>query len=347
MVTGLITAAEKRLLVVKKYDEMIGRNKYSQKKRSYAFKKHSDGYYYSDCSSSVSLAYKYAGYPFYDNNGCYSPNTVGMYNAKSLVDVPVVIKDGVIQNPEVLRIGDMLLFAGTDSSRSYAGYVGHVEMVYKISGSTVTLCGHGSGTPRKTEMNAYCRKRYNQKTKNTKLGHKGLIRVRRFIVDDGEDVGISLYEGCKGDAVKKLQQNLMKLGYKLPKYKDDGDFGNETEAALKEFQKDYGLTVTGVYTSTNETTMKAALEAKDALQNGAGLPAAPEPSAPAVTGPVALITGGTVNIRSGPGKNFAILETAKKGEKYKVASFDGWTPIDFGSLIAFIANSMCDVIEEG
>ncbi|MBR4953819.1 MAG: hypothetical protein IKZ30_04810, partial [Oscillospiraceae bacterium] len=134
MVTGTITAAEKRIAVVQKYEEILGRNKYSQAKRSYAFKKYSDGKYYSDCSSSIALAYKYAGYPFYDNSGSYNPNTVGMYKADSLVEVPVEIKNGVIQNPEILCLGDMLLFAGTDTSRKYAGFVGHVEMVGKISG---------------------------------------------------------------------------------------------------------------------------------------------------------------------------------------------------------------------
>lgn len=183
---GEITAAEKRAAVVKKYEEILGRNKYSQAKRSYAFKKYADGKYYSDCSSSIALAYKYAGHPFYDNNGSYNPNTVGMYQAKNLRDVPVTIKNGVIQNPEVLRQGDMLLFAGSDNSRKYADCVGHVEMVAKISGSTVTLYGHGSGTPRATEMHAYCRNRYKQKT-STGIGNKGLLKVRRFIWEEEKE----------------------------------------------------------------------------------------------------------------------------------------------------------------
>lgn len=175
-----MTAAEKRQAVIKKYGEILGRNKYSQPRRDYCYKKYKDGKYYSDCSSSVSYAYKEAGFSF----GIL--NTVGMYQSKKMTDVPVTIKDGIIQNPEILLPGDMLLFAGTDSSRAYAGYVGHVEMVAKISGKTVTIYGHGSGTPRSTEMNAYCKSRYAKKT-NTKLGHKGLIRVRRFIQDDAPE----------------------------------------------------------------------------------------------------------------------------------------------------------------
>ena len=174
-----MTASEKRAAVVKKYGEILGRNKYSQPRRDYCYKKYKDGKYYSDCSSSISYAYKEAGFSF----GIL--NTVGMYQSKKMTDVPVTIKNGIIQNPEILLPGDMLLFAGTDSSRAYAGYVGHVEMVAKISGKTVTIYGHGSGTPRSTEMNAYCKSRYAKKT-STKLGHRGLIRVRRFIPDDPE-----------------------------------------------------------------------------------------------------------------------------------------------------------------
>jgi hypothetical protein len=176
-----MTASEKRSSVVKKYGEILGRNLYSQPRRDYCYKKYSNGKYYSDCSSSISYAYKEAGFSF----GIL--NTVGMYQSKEMVDVPVTIKNGIIQNPEVLRPGDMLLFAGTDTSRAYAGYVGHVEMVAKVSGKTVTLYGHGSGTPRSTEMNAYCKSRQIKKT-STKLGHKGLIRVRRFIQDDTPEI---------------------------------------------------------------------------------------------------------------------------------------------------------------
>lgn len=329
MVTGAISIAEKRQAVVKKYEEILGRNKYSQARRSYAFKKYSDGKYYSDCSSSIALAYKYAGYPFYDNNGSYNLNTVGMYRANSLKEVPVVIKNGVIQNPEVLQLGDMLLFAGSDSSRKYAGYVGHVEMVGKISGTKVTLYGHGSGTPRATEMNAYCKKRYASKT-NTGLGHKGLIKVVRFFTD-GED-GVLLSRGSKGEAVKQLQRNLMQLGYALPKYADDGDFGTETYDAVVQFQKENGLPVTGIYTEDTDKVMQEKL----------GKPAAPEtPEAP--KGKRLVITGNSVNIRTGPGTEYTAIHTADKGETFAVPDTEGWTPIDYGGHTYWCSDKYSDV----
>lgn len=254
----MANASEKRAAVIRKYEEILGRNKYSQPRRAYAFKKYSDGKYYSDCSSSVALAYKEAGFPFYDNNGSYSPNTVGMYQAKSLKDVAVEIKNGVIQNPEVLRPGDMLLFAGDDSTRVYAGYVGHVEMVAKISGKTVTIYGHGSGTPRATEMNAYCKSRYAKKT-GTKLGHKGLIRVRRFIADDAVIL-------------------------------------------------DPDVTATG-------QTVK--------------------------------ITGGTVNIRSGPDTKYPVLDVARLGATYPAVNMDGWHAIDLGSMVGWVSDKYSDTVKGG
>ena len=56
----------------------------------------------------------------------------------------------------------------------------------------------------------------------------------------------TLRRGDKGDAVILLQSELIRLGYSLPKYGIDGDFGKETEMAVKQFQQDNRLTVDGV-----------------------------------------------------------------------------------------------------
>lgn len=47
----------------------------------------------------------------------------------------------------------------------------------------------------------------------------------------------TLSVGSKGDAVVTLQKRLLELGYKLPRYGADGDFGNETKEAVIAFQK--------------------------------------------------------------------------------------------------------------
>ena len=55
-----------------------------------------------------------------------------------------------------------------------------------------------------------------------------------------------LKRGMKGDDVRRLQQRLMELGYALPKYGADGDYGSETATAVKAFQRDRGLTADGI-----------------------------------------------------------------------------------------------------
>ena len=48
--------------------------------------------------------------------------------------------------------------------------------------------------------------------------------------------------------VETLQTALQILGFSLPKWGVDGKFGNETEAAVKNFQKSSGLEETGIAT---------------------------------------------------------------------------------------------------
>lgn len=59
---------------------------------------------------------------------------------------------------------------------------------------------------------------------------------------------VVLKKGSKGEAVKKLQQDLIKLGYGkyLEPYGADGDFGGLTEKAVMQFQKDHNLKVDGI-----------------------------------------------------------------------------------------------------
>jgi peptidoglycan hydrolase-like protein with peptidoglycan-binding domain len=45
--------------------------------------------------------------------------------------------------------------------------------------------------------------------------------------------------------VTAVQRGLMASGYKLPKYGADGTYGEETATAIRKFQKDAGVAVTG------------------------------------------------------------------------------------------------------
>lgn len=63
-----------------------------------------------------------------------------------------------------------------------------------------------------------------------------------------------LKRGMKGEDVRRLQQRLIELGYALPRYGADGDYGSETVTAVKAFQRDRSLQVDGV---AGEATLAA------------------------------------------------------------------------------------------
>lgn len=291
----MTTIEQGRAKLHDKYKTILGRNHYSQAKRSYVFKKASDGKYYSDCSSSIAATYRECGYPI-TYGGSSLPSTVGFYNSKDLVDVPVVIKNGVIENPEILRVGDSLLFAGTDSGRSGSGYVGHVEMVAEISGSgKVTIYGHGSGTPRATEMNAYCKSRYKQKT-TTKLGNKGLIKVRRHKLlsesvvspaPSGPSLSIANCKSCNlrvGPGTKYKSVRTAKPGEIFEILTIKGWMPIEIKA--------------GTVNWISEKYVKDG-----------------------------IITGGSVNVRIGPNTTYKSVTTVKKGMAVTPIDTNGWVPI--------------------
>ena len=323
-----VTAAEKRKAVRDAYRRIIGRNLYSQSLRDYCYHKYPDGKYYSDCSSSICYAYKEAGLGF----GIL--NTVGMWESKKLVDVDVRISKGIIQNPGALRVGDMLLFAGSDVSRSPWGYVGHVEMVGEISGGVVQLYGHGSGNPKRHEMNGYCRTRYNSKT-STALGNKGLIRVRRFIVDDGGIIDTSthysgsqlglrvLRNGMVGEDVRELQNRLIALGYSCGSYGADGDFGDATERAVRRFQMSNNCAVDG---EVGLETLAALLEME------ARVPAKPRQ---------VTIVGGDCYVRELPskeeGKVYGAVREGSLLTYLGEVSDDGWLKVEFNGLDGWVS----------
>ena len=53
-------------------------------------------------------------------------------------------------------------------------------------------------------------------------------------------------KGAKGNITKLIQEKLLSLGYKLPKWGADGGFGDETVDAVKAFQANNGLSIDGI-----------------------------------------------------------------------------------------------------
>ena len=68
--------------------------------------------------------------------------------------------------------------------------------------------------------------------------------------------------GMSGEGVREMQGDLVSLGFSLPRYGVDGDFGSETQQAVKDFQYTWGITVDGVVGSQTAGAIKEALGLK-------------------------------------------------------------------------------------
>lgn len=135
-----------------------------------------------------------------------------------------------------------------------------------------------------------------------------------------------LRKGDKGADVKEMQQGLIKLGYDLGAYADDGDFGDATDDAVRKFQKDHRLTVDGEFGPASHKVMLNAL--RGAVKS------------------MVTITGGSVNIRKGPGTSYGILKVSHKGDKFERVDTSDWACVKYNNTICwvfddYVAGGMC------
>lgn len=198
---------EGRANFAKTYKTILGRNIYNQSLRSYVYKTY-NGKYYSDCSSSICATFKKIGY------NVPLLNTAGMYNSSLFEKVSVKIENGHIKNPEVLKVGDCLMYAGSDPKRPKQ--IGHVEAVYIIDGLSSSTSSSNSTSVISIGSNGSDVKELQENL--NKLGYDcGIIdgdfrtktdnAVRKFQKDNGLDV-----DGQVGNATKaKIKECLEKL----------------------------------------------------------------------------------------------------------------------------------------
>ena len=106
----------------------------------------------------------------------------------------------------------------------------------------------------------------------------------------------------------------------------DGEFGLKTQAAVKAFQKSAGLPVTG----KGDAATLAALGLAPVVEKP------PEPEQPAQPGSV-RVTGGEVNIRTGPGTNYDVVKAVKKGALLAPVAVDGWRPVLLDGEVCWIS----------
>lgn len=126
-----------------------------------------------------------------------------------------------------------------------------------------------------------------------------------------------LKNGMSGEDVKELQTDLIRLGYDLGRYGADGDFGDATEEAVRQFQRDKRLTVDG---EVGEATC-AALEK-----------ALTDHEKPVTNPNKVKIAGGRCYVRAEPNASGKKLGVAHPGEVYNYAGEStetGWNKIEY------------------
>ena len=111
-----------------------------------------------------------------------------------------------------------------------------------------------------------------------------------------------LKRGSKGEDVRMLQEALNRLGFDSGEA--DGDFGPLTEAAVRNMQDAADIETDGKYGEKSHTALMGMLAEIEELPEAEQLPAVYE----------IRVTGGTVNIRSGPGTQFDVLTVVRKDQ---------------------------------
>lgn len=78
----------------------------------------------------------------------------------------------------------------------------------------------------------------------------------------------TLQSGMTGDDVRELQEDLIRLGFDVGPCGTDGEFGDDTESALKRFQRSRRLPVTGIADAATVEALEAALSRAEKRAKG-------------------------------------------------------------------------------
>ena len=140
-----------------------------------------------------------------------------------------------------------------------------------------------------------------------------------------------LRNGSEGKDVEDLQRRLKAAGYDPGEV--DGEYGPNTEAAVRALQKDAGILVDGEFGPDSYAALLA-LEVDDD---------APETEDRPSTGNV-LISGGDAFIRTGPGTQYDKAGVAKNGDKLTYANEDNWVPVLVNGRILWVSGKYAKVV---
>lgn len=143
------------------------------------------------------------------------------------------------------QAGDQIFFTYSPGEYSHTGIVENVtgSMVYTIEGNTSDQVARRSYSLSSSSIAGYGRPKWELATGSPSSSVQPSTQTETTPIAQNQT--IILRYGSNGKEVKELQEKLIKLGYNLGTWGADGDYGNDTLAAVKKFQKDHGLTQDG------------------------------------------------------------------------------------------------------
>ena len=157
-----------------------------------------------------------------------------------------------------------------------------------------------------------------------------------------------LRKGSRGTDVKAMQEFLLQLGFVLPKYGADSEFGTETEAALKKFQAKASIQQDGAYGSETHKALMDAVADNDAGKEPEqpnkpkqpGEPTQPDvPDTPTTKRVHIVCDSGSVNIRVGNGTQYERITAAKDGASFEwvATAENGWYAVVVNARVGWVS----------
>lgn len=140
-----------------------------------------------------------------------------------------------------------------------------------------------------------------------------------------------LRNGDEGKDVEDLQCRLKAAGYDPGEI--DGEYGPNTEAAVRALQKDAGILVDGEFGPDSYAALLVLEVDGDA----------PEAEPAPMTGKV-TISGGDAWLRTGPGTAYDKAGVAKSGDKLTYANEDNWVPVLVEGRLLWVSGKYAKVV---
>lgn len=258
-------------------------------------------------------------------------NTKARYNYSQWCD-----PKGTGEIPEQYRVPGAAVFIHSSSS----GYITHVGYLDEPTGDGDWYVIEARGV-----MYGVVR---------TRLSERGWNRwglMTKYFEYDGEyeapeaELGARLLKrGMSGDDVKELQELLMQLGYELPRYGADGDYGDETVSAVTAFQRQAGLTADGIY---GAQTHKALMAATDVTDEPDIDDAQPDDDDARYEHTLRISADGRWNVRSGPGTEYGIVTVVSAGAKFEhiATAYNGWHCIRLTDAVGWVSDKCGEVLK--